>query len=190
MSATRTENSTNAVANQEGQIGSHVPRSEPLTTHGHKPGVIASKADAAPEFRAQTLPAGTAPPSSTFTPNPDTIDPTATTTSASDTLQGDTSADVHTGLGHPGQGQTSTELHHAGTSGGSKNRSGLEGIGATGDNAKADDPAFSTHKGPDAQRGNLSGLSAEEKIPESAETVASEAPTSGTEKSILTSSKN
>jgi len=167
MSATRTENSANAVSNQEGQIGSHVPRSEPLTTHGHKPGVIASKADAAPEFSAQTLPAGSAPSSKTYTPNPETIDPSASKPSASETLQGDTSADVHTGLGHPGQGQTSTEEHHAGTSGGLKNRSGLEGLGTVGDSS-VKDPAFSTHKGPDAQRGQLSGLAAEEKIPDSA----------------------
>lgn len=101
-----------------------------------------------------------------MTPNPDTIDPTATNPAASDTLQGDTSADVHTGLGHPGQGQTSTEAHHAGTSGGEKSRSGLEGLTTVEDGAK--DPAFSTHKGPDAQRGELSGLSAEEKVPETA----------------------
>jgi hypothetical protein len=34
MSATIKENATKSVSNQEGEIGSHVPRSEPLTTHG------------------------------------------------------------------------------------------------------------------------------------------------------------
>lgn len=37
---------------------------------------------------------------------------------------GATSADVHTGLGHPGQGQTSNELRH---DGGNTGGSGLEG---------------------------------------------------------------
>lgn len=37
------------------------PRDEPLTTHGHQPGKQVGN-DAVPEFHAQTLPAGTAPP--------------------------------------------------------------------------------------------------------------------------------
>ncbi|TBU31352.1 hypothetical protein BD309DRAFT_541749 [Dichomitus squalens] len=41
-------------------------------------------------------------------------DPFEKPTSAGDTLTGATSADVHQGLGHPGQGQTSAELHHDG----------------------------------------------------------------------------
>jgi hypothetical protein len=45
-----------------------------------------------------------------------------TWTRAEDTLGGATSKDVHTGLGHPGSGQTSNE--------GRKERNGLEGTGA------------------------------------------------------------
>lgn len=41
-------------------------------------------------------------------------EPFADRTKASDTLTGATSSDVHAGLGHPGQGQTSSELHHDG----------------------------------------------------------------------------
>lgn len=37
------------------------PRDEPLTTTGHQPGKLVGN-DAAPEFHAETLPAGTAPP--------------------------------------------------------------------------------------------------------------------------------
>jgi len=130
MSATINENATKSVSNQEGEIGSHVPRSEPLTTHGHKPGVIASEADAAPEFHAKTLPAGTAPSDKTYTPKPDTIDPSSTMNDASDTLLGDTSADVHTGFGHPGQGMTSAELHHDGEHHRKRQGHGLAGVGA------------------------------------------------------------
>lgn len=55
-----------------------------------------------------------------------------TTTGAADTLGGATSADVHQGLGHPGQGQTSTEVRHDGKHTATKERSGLEGAGASG----------------------------------------------------------
>merc|ERR1711988_1134849 len=71
--------------------------------------------DAAPEFSAETYPPGTAPSDRTFKPNP--VDETSTENSAapkaSDTLGGATSAEVHQGLGHPGSGQTSQELHGA-----------------------------------------------------------------------------
>ena len=43
-------------------------------------------------------------------------DPYATPTSASDTMTGATSADVHSGYGHPGSGMSSSELHHNGQS--------------------------------------------------------------------------
>ncbi|KAF2642091.1 hypothetical protein P280DRAFT_468540 [Massarina eburnea CBS 473.64] len=99
-----------AVANQEGEFSSRVPGSEPLTTSGHQPGKKVSPADHAPEFHAQTLPAGTAPAESTFTPNPD-VNNQNVPQSASATLNGADSKDVHTGLGHPGSGQTSQEKH-------------------------------------------------------------------------------
>jgi hypothetical protein len=114
--------------------------------------VKATKADFAPEFSAQTLPAGTAPSESTFTPNTtseipgqtdnDDVDPEGTT-SALDSLGGATSGDVNTGLGYPGSGQTSAELHHNGTSHRKREGNGLAGLdggkqagglnGATGD---------------------------------------------------------
>ncbi|KAF2431440.1 hypothetical protein EJ08DRAFT_648958 [Tothia fuscella] len=128
MSATQNENSNKSVSNQQGQFGSHPIPSEPLTTQGHKPGVIASKADAAPEFHAQTLPAGTVPSSKTFQPQNDAVDPDAVTDKASETLTGSTSSELHTGYGHPGSGQTRQELHD-----GSHERAGLEGVGATGE---------------------------------------------------------
>jgi hypothetical protein len=53
-------------------------------------------------------------------------------TNALDSIPGATSKDVHTGLGHPGQGQTSTELRHEGEHTSKKQTSGPEGAGASG----------------------------------------------------------
>ncbi|THH04346.1 hypothetical protein EW145_g5579 [Phellinidium pouzarii] len=53
-------------------------------------------------------------------------DPYAEPTTASDTLTGATSADVHDGYGHPGQGQTSAELHHDGQKGRKKQEVGVD----------------------------------------------------------------
>ncbi|KAK4986859.1 hypothetical protein LTR66_007742 [Elasticomyces elasticus] len=101
---------TDSGSSQDGPFSAHVPGSEPITTHGHKPGKIVSEADAAPEFHAQVIPAGTAPPDRTFKPNnlgevPPAQDKSAGSeaeqTSASDTLGGATSADVNKGVGKP-----------------------------------------------------------------------------------------
>ncbi|MCJ1409748.1 hypothetical protein MMC19_003831 [Ptychographa xylographoides] len=98
----------------QGEFASKVPRSEPMTTSGHAPGVLVGN-DAAPEFHAQTLPAGTAPADRTFKPDPINETPgqalnddtmrshgkESTYTSAESTLGGATSGDVHSGLGQP-----------------------------------------------------------------------------------------
>ena len=89
--------------------------------------------DAAPEFSAQVLPAGSAPKSSTFQPNPvnevpgQANNPDATSTTGALDMPGSTSADVHTGLGHPGQGQSSSQAHHDG-----KSTRVKEGLGTVG----------------------------------------------------------
>jgi len=127
MSATRNEESTNAVVGQGGEFHSKIPPSEPLTTSGHKPGVIASKADAAPEFQAETLPAGTAPSSRTFQPQNDAVDPESVRQNAQDSLPGATSADVGAGVI---SGQSSAELHHDGQHHRKRERDGLVGVGA------------------------------------------------------------
>ncbi|KAI9721609.1 MAG: hypothetical protein M1828_005099 [Chrysothrix sp. TS-e1954] len=144
MSATRNTDATNATANQEGQVGSHVPRSEQQTTHGHKPGVLTGN-DAVPEHHVQAMPAGTAPSDRTFQPQNVTDVPgqagdnhaaeqnePGTTTAASATLGGSSSADVHTGLGHPGQGMSSAEARHDGGSHRGAKAGGLQGVGASG----------------------------------------------------------
>jgi len=135
-----------SMTNAQGEFKPSKPRDEPLETHGHKPGTKASPADFAPEFSAQTLPAGTAPKSSTFQPNPvgevpgqadnPAVDRShgkeGVRTDALSTLGGATSADVHKGLGHPGQGQTSTEIRHEGHHTSKKHTAGFEGAGAPG----------------------------------------------------------
>jgi len=85
------------------------------------------------------VPPGTAPADRTFAPNTQSEVPGQannpniskdTWTSAQDTISGATSADVHTGLGHPGSGQTSNELHGDGNYQGKRERQGLAGVGA------------------------------------------------------------
>ncbi|TKA71872.1 hypothetical protein B0A49_00840 [Cryomyces minteri] len=191
MSASK---NTPSVAGQEGGFHPTTHGSEPLPGPKHHPGVLASANDRAPEFSAETLPAGTAPADRTFKPNPTSDVPTTNTdysddadaeaerTSASDTLGGATSADVHTGYGHPGQGQTSSELH-----GRKRDGAGLEGVGASGvPSAKlvdAHDPEHVDQRAADRDdavvgRGSVGGDSAQDRVPESADTVAREAPRS------------
>ncbi|KAK4505740.1 hypothetical protein PRZ48_003705 [Zasmidium cellare] len=172
-----------------GEFHPRVERDEPLTTKGHQPGKLVGN-DAKPEFEAQTLPAGSAPSDRTFQPNPNAevppvaryqseADPDSGSTAAQDTLLGATSADVHTGLGHPGSGQTSQELRHDGQGGRKNPGVSLEGVGATArqDTINAKDPAFAGQRAlgkDEATIGRSDVPSAEERLPEGAETVASE----------------
>ncbi|KAL1592391.1 hypothetical protein SLS60_011470 [Paraconiothyrium brasiliense] len=146
-----------------------------LTNSQHQPGKLVGN-DAVPEFSAQTLPAGTAPASSTYTPNPD-LNNQEMYQDASSTIGGATSADVHTGLGHPGSGQTSSELH--GTK--KRDRTGLTGLTSTmetNDKVTGKDPYFAHQRNledvPAGQRGNIGGPPAQERVPETADTVARE----------------
>ncbi|KAI4632656.1 hypothetical protein J4E80_000013 [Alternaria sp. BMP 0032] len=155
------------------QFAGHVAPSEPLMKGGHQPGKLVGN-DAVPEFNAQTLPAGTAPASKTFQPNPD-LNNQKMYHQASDTIQGATSGDVHTGLGQPVQGQTSQELHD-----GSSKGQGLAGLASgvkdqtTGGDIRElkDDPAHAAQRNlddvPTGQRGNVGGPPAEEREPSSA----------------------
>ena len=171
-----------------------VPR---LTTQKqqHQPGKLVSEADRAGEFTVQTLPPGTAPPESTFQPNPvnetpgqadnhDTLgadDKESTYTDALDTLGGATSADVHKGLGHPGQGQTAREIKHGGGKGASKSEgAGLQGL-TTGGSGMRDEGSQeqrnlereTTDQGPISGH-NVSREGAEDREPVRAEEVAAE----------------
>jgi len=168
----------------------------------HQVGQKVSEADNAPEFSAKTLPAGSAPAESTFQPNPqgevpgqalnDDVDRShgkeGVRTDPLDTLPGATSKDVHTGLGHPGQGQTSTELRKDGGHTSSKKTSGPEGAGATGGSGlhgsgdmDAEHKRLQSDKtssGPTTGH-NVSLDGAEDKQPESAESVAAESGKAG-----------
>ncbi|KAI9797351.1 MAG: hypothetical protein M1833_005531 [Piccolia ochrophora] len=188
MSASK---NSDAVAGQGGEFSSRVPRDEPETTKGHKPGVVTGP----PEYHAETLPAGTAPSNRTFeanttsavpgqADNPDASvnseEPETTHTSAADTLGGSTSADVHTGFGHPGQGMSSSEEHHDGKAHREKARGGLAGVGASGASNSSVDPRVSAGQRaldqdvPSGQRGAKGELQAEDREPVSAEQVAAE----------------
>ena len=143
----------------------------------HQPGKLVGN-DAVPTFQAETLPAGSAPASSTYQPNPD-LNNQKMYQDASSTITGASSADVHTGLGHPGQGQTSSELRHADKQGGQ----GLTGLadsvgqGNVKDLKDLPEHAHQRNLGdvPAGQRGNTGGPAAQERVPESAESAASDA---------------
>lgn len=127
--------------------------------------------DTVPEFHAKTLPPGSAPASNTFKPNPINETPgqadnestlrshgkESTYTSAESTLGGATSADVHTGLGKPGQGQTSQELH--GGKAGEGRGGGLAGVGANASsgNQMADERTQPSQRGYEKEEGQHAG---------------------------------
>lgn len=146
----------------------------------HAPGTKVGN-DALPEFHAETLPAGTAPPESTFQPNAQSEIPgqannpnisKETWTDAQSTITGATSADVNTGIGKPVAGETSAELHD-----GSHERAGLTGVGANKEDPIKKRGLDEAHpKGSIGNSGvnreNLKG--ADEKVPETAEALAAE----------------
>lgn len=166
-----TNRNSEPVATQHNEFHPRVPRSEPMTTKGHKPGVMVGK-DAVPEFHAETHRAGTAPSENTFRPQPKSAQDTTTVTDAASTLTGATSQDLNQGMGKPIEGMTSQEMHGFKRK---KERSGLEGInGSAGVNfirRKGADLPEGVHKGVKASEGYIG---AEERIPETAETVAAE----------------
>lgn len=108
--------------------------------------------------------------------NPDSSE----TTSALDTLGGATSADVHTGLGHPGQGMGSAEERHDGKTKRVRENQGLQGQAEGGSGLHGDTSAeaaslLKDHKsGPETTKEhNVSLDGAESKEPVGAEQVAS-----------------
>lgn len=141
----------------------------------HAPGVLVGN-DRVPEFHAETHAPGTAPASRTFQPNPQGQTPAGSQdgtngAKASATLSGATSADVHTGLGHPGSGQTSQELH-----GGHRKKEDHFAAPAQG-NVGMEDSIGSRKLDVDREgRGKASANypTAEDRVSESAETVAAE----------------
>ena len=135
----RATKNADSMTNAQGEFNPGKPPSEPLTTSGHQIGQKVSPADYAPEFSAKVMPAGSAPKERTFQPNPEgevpgqADNPDITMQSDPLDMPGATSGDVHKGLGHPGQGQTSNELRHEQKGG------GLAGAGAQGGSGLRED---------------------------------------------------
>ncbi|KAF3492012.1 uncharacterized protein GIQ15_01529 [Arthroderma uncinatum] len=98
----------------------------------HKPDVKASPADNVPEYHAESVPVGSAPPEHTYQPHPseEYAGDEEGGASASATLTGATPADVYRGMGKPLQGETRTEMRHDGEHHRKRDGSGLEGVGA------------------------------------------------------------
>lgn len=168
MSAT--SNTDSVSGPNQGEFHAARPRDEPLTTHGHKPGINVGN-DAVPEFHAKTFPPGSAPASNTFTPDSSSEVPgqadndavlrshgkESTQTTASSTLGGATSADVHTGFGHPGQGQTSSELRHGGPTSKKDPVGSTFASGAPSGNMMADERMQESQRGLEKEGGDLAG---------------------------------
>lgn len=107
-------------------------------------------------------------------------------TDALSTLPGATSKDVHTGLGHPGQGQTSRELHHDSKPKGAGSTGLNEGGSGAGDedlnpefrNLQREDDAAAPNGQPGgpkpSREHNVTLEGAEDKVPVGDEELASE----------------
>ncbi|KAL8747240.1 MAG: hypothetical protein Q9190_000859 [Brigantiaea leucoxantha] len=160
-----------SITNAQGEVHPSKPRDEPLTTHGHKPGILTGN-DTVPEFHAKTLPPGSAPADRTFKPNPvsevpgqalnDSVERShgkeSTKTTASSTLGGATSGDVYTGLGKPMQGQTVSDTKGGKNPGG--HGGGLVGVGASGapsGNQMVDERMQESQRGLEREEGVLAG---------------------------------
>ncbi|KAI1505995.1 hypothetical protein F5X99DRAFT_366813 [Biscogniauxia marginata] len=174
MSANR---NTESMAQQGGEFHSRVPPSEPLTTKGHKPGVKVGN-DRVPEFHVETHEPGTAPRENTYRPRPEGEIPAQGFTDPADTLGGATSQDVYQGLGKPMQGQEGRELHGEHLGRRKKERTGLEGIGASAGidsvRQKGADLPDGVYKGVKGGKNSVDYPGAEERIPVSAEELATE----------------
>jgi hypothetical protein len=158
-----------------------------------------------PEFRAKTYPPGTAPKEDSYQPNPihevpgQALNPDATAETGGRTgaldMPGATSGEVYSQstFARPMQGQTGREAHsqmpgrkgepkmHAGKR--KKERSGLEGVGATASTSDETVEGRARALGADLPEGVERGVrgtgpAAEEMIPASAAEVAAEKRTS------------
>ena len=95
----------------------------------------------------------------------------STKTTASSTLGGATSGDVHTGMGHPGQGQTSNELRHDGQHT-RKNPGGygggLAGVGASvpSSNQMTDERTQVSQRAYEKEEGKYAGTRSDKREPQ------------------------
>ncbi|KAF4166623.1 hypothetical protein CNMCM6936_006330 [Aspergillus lentulus] len=169
-----------------------VQPSAPMRKDGHQLGTKVSPANFKPEFRAETHPPGTAPASNSYTPDTtgesggQALNPLvershgkeAVKTTAESTLRGATSKDVHKGLGHPGSGQTKTEMKHDGQHHRKHEGAGLEGVGSYRqdkfERTLADQRGLEREEARPNEHGDKGVSAAEDIPPQSAETAAHE----------------
>jgi len=173
----------------QGEFHDSIKPSKPLTHKGHQIGQQVGH-EAIPEFHAQTYPPGSAPKEHTFNPNPessvpgqalnDNMDPSMR--SGALDMPGATSKSVYdkSTFSRPMEGQTSREVrsNRAG-------RHGLEGVGASTPDetiegvvrAKGADLPEGIGRGVKAKmEKSEGGYEAQQRIPASADEVASEMP--------------
>ncbi|KAL7956356.1 hypothetical protein V8C34DRAFT_288813 [Trichoderma compactum] len=185
-------------AHYTGEFHARVPPSEPMMKGGHQPGIKVGN-DRLPESHLETFPPGTAPPESSFRPNPTSEvpgqanNPEVDPSSRSDPLDfpGATSKDVNASYGRPMQGTEGREVasqlpgkKHTGSRTHPRARKEAgEGPGGIEANANRTDPVREhgwdlpegVEKGTRGKAGgNLPG--AEEAEPAKADGVASEMP--------------
>ncbi|KAI5367574.1 hypothetical protein Slin14017_G026100 [Septoria linicola] len=174
----------NKIEGNKGQFSAAVPQPEPTINDKHQPGkIVPGSNDAIPEFQAEVLPAGSAPDKDTYEPQPtDEAPPVQAyskkgegeTTKASDTIAGATSGDVHKGLGKPVEGQSSKELRD-----GTHTSGGVEAVGGSASQSDINphDPQHKSQRALDKDEavvGRGDKASAQDREPETAESVASE----------------
>ncbi|KAF4338054.1 hypothetical protein FBEOM_8059 [Fusarium beomiforme] len=141
----------------QGQFHARVPPSEPAAHKWHKPGNEQGN-DAASEYHAEAFPPGTAPQENTFLPNPENVNITETGDEGLDTgaleMPGSTSKDIHNSIdnlhGKPLLGQENRESRGVHPRKRKKERSGLEGVGAS-----TADSVFDKVRGEVADKANV-----------------------------------
>ncbi|KAI6756063.1 hypothetical protein HG530_011799 [Fusarium avenaceum] len=124
----------------QGPFHARVLPTQPRVHKWHKPGNERGNA-AIPEFHAQTLPPGTAPQENTFRPHPiganmtGPVDEEGNPESPALTMPGSTSKDIYNATdfqhGRPLIGQENREIRGVHPRKRKKERSGLEGVGAS-----------------------------------------------------------
>ncbi|KAF5237573.1 hypothetical protein FANTH_10764 [Fusarium anthophilum] len=107
---------------------------KPVKANKHKPGNEQGN-DAAPEYHAETFPPGTAPAENTFRPNPESNYTTEALNMPALDMPGSKSKDIYNSIdsvhGRPLIGQENREIRGVHPRKRKKERSGLEGVGAS-----------------------------------------------------------
>ncbi|SCV58350.1 uncharacterized protein FFB14_15587 [Fusarium fujikuroi] len=118
----------------QGPFHARVHPAKPAVKKWHKPGNEKGN-DAAPEYHAETFPPGTAPVENTFHPNPESNYTTEALNMPALDMPGSTSKGIYNSIdtvhGRPLIGQENREIRGVHPRKRKKERSGLEGVGAS-----------------------------------------------------------